>query len=226
MLKAVIFDFDGVITDSEVLHFRAFNEVLRQFDIHIELKDYYSDYLGLSDKDLFTLFVNQGKLNLDGKGIDGLIKTKNKVFEEMAESESQIISGVKDFLEMLNENGIPMTICSGALRPEIELILEKAGLRHFFVDIVSAEDVRIGKPEPEGFLLSLAHLNEKLNCQIKPEECIVIEDSHWGLQAGNNAGMNTIAITNSYQADQLKTAKLTISHLNELSIDKLRSVCN
>jgi beta-phosphoglucomutase len=225
MLRAVIFDFDGVITGSEILHWRTFNKVLAPHDITINQKDYYKNYLGLSDKDLFGLFIERGLIKSDTTDVDELIQQKNEIFEKLAASEDRIMEGVRSFLEMLIANNIVTAICSGALLREIELILEEASLRDFFEVVVSADQVRRGKPHPEGFLLTLEKLNQNRKEAISAEECIVIEDSHWGLQAAKTAGMHTIAITNSYDAEQLAMAEKIVSHLNELSIDDLRRLC-
>jgi beta-phosphoglucomutase-like phosphatase (HAD superfamily) len=126
---------------------------------------------------------------------------------------------------MLADNKIPMAVCSGALLPEIEMILKGAGLRHFFDVIVSAEQVKKGKPDPEGFLLALKLLNKKTSQPINPQDCIVIEDSHWGLEAARAAGMHPIAVTNSYSADQLKPSDRTVANLNQLTLEDLCSLC-
>ncbi|MHC4461220.1 MAG: HAD family hydrolase [Planctomycetota bacterium] len=225
MLRAVIFDFDGVITDSEILHLRAFNRVLAQFGIEIKTKDYYKDYLGLTDVDCFQLVAGKVRLGLDDREIKNLVKQKNQVFQELAKTEGRIIEGVRDFLEMLKQNNVPMAICSGAVLAEIALILEEARLRSFFAAIVSAEHVKKGKPDPEGFLLTLQKLNHEGQTQIESDQCIVIEDSHWGLKAGKAAGMHTIAVTNSYDADQLDVAEKIVTQLSELSIDDLHKLC-
>jgi len=232
MLRAVIFDFDGVITDSEILHLRAFNRVLAQYGIEIKTKDYYKDYLGLTDVDCFQLVANKGRLGLDGREIENLVKQKNQVFQELAKTEGRIIEGVRDFLEMLRQNNVPMAICSGAVLAEIALILEEARLRPFFAVIVSAEQVKRGKPNPEGFLLTLQKLNRivspaeaGIQNPILPNQCIVIEDSHWGLEAAKAAGMHTIAVTNSYDADQLALAEKIVTQLSELTIDDLQQLC-
>ena len=116
MLRTVIFDFDGVITDSEILHLRAFNKVLNGYGIEIATKDYYTTYLGLTDVDCFNLLIQQGKLNSNNVQIEDLVRQKNIVFEELAKSDGKIIEGVRDFLEMLAQNEVPMAICSGAFR--------------------------------------------------------------------------------------------------------------
>ncbi len=226
MLRAVIFDFDGVITDSEILHFRAFSQVLGLYGLEITVRDYYKDYLGLNDRDLFTLLADAGQLQLGGKTVEDLIEQKSLIFEELAKTEGRIIEGVRDFLEMLRQNNVTIAICSGALLPEIELILEEARLQSFFEVIVSAEQVKKGKPCPDGFVLTLKKLNEKGPETILAGQCIVLEDSHWGLDAAKAAGMHTIAITNSYQAGQLSAAEKIIGHLDQLGIEDLRQLCS
>jgi beta-phosphoglucomutase len=225
MLRAVIFDFDGVITDSEVLHLRSFNQVLAQYGVEISTKDYYKEYLGLSDLDCFKALIDKKVLRKPAKGIENLAKEKTEVFEKLAKTEGRIIEGVRDFLQMLNQNKILMAICSGALLTEIELVLEQARLRSFFEVIVSAEFVKKGKPSPEGFLLTLKKLNRNQQDAILPNQCIVIEDSHWGLEAARAAGMHSIAVTNSYEADQLTLAEKIVTRLGDLSIEALQKLC-
>ena len=225
-MKAVIFDFDGVITDSEVLHLRAFNKSLAQFGIELTTKDYYQDYLGFSDFDCYKMLITRGLLDIDEQEIGDIIKRKSVIFEELSKTEGRTIEGVYGFLKLLERNNIPMAICSGSLLVEIELVLDEAHLRHFFKAIVSAEQVRRGKPHPEGFLLALRKLNEDdSQPPVAADQCVVIEDSHWGLQAGKAAGMHTIAVTNSYDAEQLTMAEKVVAQLSDLSIDELHRLC-
>jgi HAD superfamily hydrolase (TIGR01509 family) len=132
---------------------------------------------------------------------------------------------VREFLDLLAKAQIPIAICSGALRPEIELILEEAGLRGRFDVIVSAEDVHRGKPDPEGFMLALQRLNDVWPDAIAPACCIVVEDSHWGLKAARAAGMRTVAVTNTYEAAQLKHADKIVARLDQLTLSDLRKIC-
>jgi beta-phosphoglucomutase len=225
MLGAVIFDFDGVITDSEILHFRAFNEVLSPHSVKLTQKEYYGEYLGLSDVDCFTTMIRQGKLDVPESTVKDLIAQKTRLFEKLARSEGEIIEGVRELLDLLAFNRIPMAICSGALRAEIELILEDSGLRGFFDEIVSSEQVKHGKPHPDGFLLALKKLNARRVTPLAAGHCIVIEDSHWGLQAAQAAGMHTIAVTNTYDAAQLSAADKVVPRLNTLTLDDLTRLC-
>ena len=233
MLRVVIFDFDGVITDSEILHFRAFNQVLGQFGIELTKQEYYKTYLGFNDADCYGLLIHQGLLKAEQEQIGNLIEEKKLIYKELAKTEGKMIEGVRDFLTLLEENSIPMAICSGSLLTEVEMVLEDTGLRHLFEVIVSGEQVKKGKPDPEGFLLTLKRLNSNVSLaqagnqnDILPGECIVIEDSHWGLEAAKAAGMHTIAVTNSYGAEQLGMAEKIVNQLNELNIDDLQQLCS
>jgi beta-phosphoglucomutase len=231
MLRAVIFDFDGVLVDSELLHFQAFNRIFAKFSstsadkFQISTQEYYDRFLGLSDEELLRLMNKQNNLRLSEQRLQELLKEKAGMFKELASTQATVIAGVPEFLKMLADNKISMAICSGALLPEIEMILQGAGLRDYFDVIVSAEQVKKGKPDPEGFLLALKLLNEKAPQKIEPKDCIVIEDSHWGLEAAKNAGMHPVAVTNSYPADQLKPADKVVANLSELTLADLRNLC-
>src|SRR4030042_344952 len=108
MLKAVILDFDGVITDSEVLHLRAFNQSLVPYGIEISTKDYYTSYLGFSDFDCYKALIDNGLLKIDERQIAGIIKEKSKIFEELSKTEGRTIEGVHEFLQMFEKKNIPM----------------------------------------------------------------------------------------------------------------------
>jgi beta-phosphoglucomutase family hydrolase len=225
MLGAVIFDFDGVIVDSESLHYRAFNLACAQFRIEISTKDYYDKFLGLTDSEVFCLLSEEKKLGWSPEQVERLVEQKTAAFKQLAKTKAQLMPGVREFIQMLKDNRIPTAISSGALLPEIELILQGAGLRDFFEIIVSAEQVKHGKPHPEGFLLALAKLNEKPRGQIRPNQCIVLEDSRWGLQAAKAAGMHPVAVANTYEPKQLRPAEKIIANLSELSLPDLYSLC-
>jgi beta-phosphoglucomutase len=225
MFKAVIFDFDGVITDSEGLHLRAFNRSLEPFGVQIQTKDYYEKYLGFSDFDCYRALIDDGLIKVEQRQIPDIVKCKSAIFEELTKTEDRTFEGVREFLEMLERNAIPMAICSGALLVDIEPMLDGANLRNSFKTIISAEQVKNGKPDPEGYLLALKRLNENCNPPLIADQCVVIEDSHWGIKAGNAAGMHTIAVTNSYNADQLTDADRVVARLSDLSMADLERLC-
>jgi beta-phosphoglucomutase len=208
-----------------LLHYQAFNRILSPLGVKMSLQEYYDKFLGLSDEELLRLLDKQNHLNLSEQRLQKLLKEKALAFKELASTQASVINGVPQFCKLLADNKIPMAICSGALLDEIEMILKGANLRSYFDVIVSAEQVKKGKPDPEGFLLALKLLNKKARPPIKPQDCIVIEDSHWGLEAARNAGMHPVAVTNTYSADQLKPADKIIANLRELSLDDLNTLC-
>jgi beta-phosphoglucomutase len=224
MLRAVIFDFDGVIVDSEMVHFEAFNKALKSYEVRISKEQYFEEYLGLTDRDLLRTLVKEGRLKINESQIETIARKKTQIFEETAK-QAPVIDGVREFLELLEQNDITTAICSGALSAEIGMILKNANLRRFFEVIVSAEQAAKGKPAPDGFLITLEKLNEKAHELIKANQCVVIEDSRWGLEAAKSAGMHTVAVTNSYGADELKLAEIVVDSLSELTIDDLRGLC-
>jgi len=226
MFRAVIFDFDGVIVDSEPLHLKAFNTVLAQFGIKISNGSYYNDYLGFTDFECFSRVAEKNNLRFDQAGLNDLINRKCEVFADLARTGGGIIKAVPQFLEMLSKSNIRRAICSGALLCDIELMLDGSGLQPFFEVVVTAEDVTKGKPDPEGFLLALQRLNESSGKEsLTANNCVVIEDSHWGLEAAGAAGMHTVAVTSSYAADELSMAEKVVAGLDELSINDLQRLC-
>jgi beta-phosphoglucomutase len=224
MLKAVIFDFDGVIADSEFLHYKTFNGALEPFGVNISKEKYYADYLGYSDADGFDAIAKDYQLDLDSSQRAELLLRKKELFRQVASNETFIIEGVGDYISMLAKNGIRLAICSGSLRCEVELMLSMSDFADAFELIVSADDVAKSKPDPEPYILTLAKLNEA--AKIKASECIVIEDSHWGLQSAKAAGLRGIGITNSYPAEELANhADKVIDALGELTLDALNELC-
>ena len=224
MLKAVIFDFDGVITDSETLHLRAFNETLETFGFKIETTDYYQKYLGLTDKDCFKTLIQEGRLALDENQVPELISRKKLIYGALAASEGHVIAGVRPFLALLDRHHITRAICSGALEAEIRFTLKQAGLEDGFAVIVAADHVTTGKPNPEGYLLTLQRLQAVVP-DLRADHCVVIEDARWGLDAANVAGMHTLAVTNSYPADQLGGAEKIVGSLDEVTLETLTTLC-
>ncbi len=223
MLGAVIFDFDGVITDSEILHLQAFNRALAPYGTQISRQDYYKHYLGLTDVELLKQLAEHG--HIKPASIEKLARDKKHIFESLVRTKADIIDGVRDLLFRLRQANVPMAICSGALAAEIELVLENARLRDFFAVIVSAEQVPRGKPAPDGFLLTLEKLNRSGFGPLTADRCVVIEDSHWGIDAARAAGMHTVAVTNSYPPDQLADAEIIIDRLDHLTIEQLHELC-
>jgi beta-phosphoglucomutase len=226
MLKAVIFDFDGVIADSERLHYKALNQAFETCGLHIPEDIHWQKYLGFSDLENVLAVNDDYKMNWSQQEINRLVEHKTASFHALAQTEAPIIDGVEDFIRMLHTAGLPLAICSGATREDIEIMLEHTEIKGVFKTIVTANDVEKCKPDPQGYLLALKRLQEKTKLTIEPSQCVVVEDSRWGLQAAVAAKMHTVAVTNSYAADHLSShADYVIDRVDKLTIEDLERMC-
>jgi len=226
MLKAVIFDFDGVIADSEALHYEALNAVFNRYGVDVPKDVHWDKYLGYSDhENIEAVNVDYG-MGWDDAKVQVLIDEKKIVFDELIVSGSIIIDGVAVFIQRLIDAGIRRAICSGALRSDIDLMLAGTDFKDAFEMIVSADDVTCGKPNPEGYLLALNKLNQNGPAPIKANQCVVIEDSHWGLEAATAAGMHPVAVTNTYSRSELEQqGRKVVDRLDELTVGNLHNLC-
>ncbi len=220
MLKAIIFDFDGVITDSEPVHLKMFQKVLGEMGLTISEKDYYEIYLGMDDKGCFTTLLKSKGIDSNIGQIQSLIDKKTEYLMDYIKDNLFIYPGVVEFIETASEKYL-LAIASGALRHEIEFILEGAGIRSAFPIIVSAEDVSKGKPNPESFNRALDKLNEISRKPITTAECLVIEDSIAGIEAAKAAGIRCVAVTNTYGQDRLFMADLIVRSVTEIDLEIL-----
>jgi HAD superfamily hydrolase (TIGR01509 family) len=226
MLKAVIFDFDGVVADSELLHYKALNRAFATRGLEIPKEIHWQKYLGYTDLENIMAVNEDYKMDWTQDDIGQLLELKTANFHALARTEAPIIDGVEEFVEMLKDNGFPLAICSGAIREDIDIMLEHSGFAHAFDVMVTANDVQKGKPDPEGYLLALEKLNLATGQKINAGECIVIEDSHWGLQAAQAAGMHRVAVTNTYPQSHLqKWAQLVVKRLDTITIQDLQRIC-
>ncbi len=226
MLKAVIFDFDGVIADSELLHYKAINQIVARFGVDIPREKYWEHYLGYTDIDCFKAISDHYELDLGDKALWNLVNEKFTAFEELVYNGTTIIAGVTDFIKMLVDNKIPVAICSGAVAADIDLMLQGSELKKVFDIIVSADDIEKGKPDPEGFTKALRILNRSRQDPIAADQCLVIEDSHWGLQAARAAGMKSVAVTNTYPKEKLQDyADYVTDKLDSLTIEDVQKIC-
>ena len=222
-LQAVFFDFDGVIADSEPLHLRAYQQVLQGDGIDLTKADYYARYLGYDDVGLFEALARDRRIAVTADKVDHWVSAKSRVVEEMLSSGSVLFPGAAACVEMLAER-VPLAVASGALEPEIEIVLQHAGLRSFFTAIASASDGVRGKPAPDLYLLAMAKLRDRLTRAFDPAACIAIEDSHWGLEAARRAGLRCVAVTHTYPAADLGTADLVVDALGDVTPSRIEEI--
>jgi len=214
-LKAIIFDFNGVIVDDEPLHLELFRKVLQEEMIFLTDEDYHEKYLGFDDRGCFTAVLCDNSRTPDAANeafIQELIERKAEYYRQAIQERMLLFPGVVDLVRRSAEQ-YPLAIASGALRDEIEFVLQRGEIRDCFQVIVAAEDVSECKPDPEGYLKALDQLNASLNTEIQAHECLVIEDSLAGIEAAKAAGMRCVAVTNSYSTHELTAADAIVTSL-------------
>jgi len=220
-LQAIIFDFDGIIANTEPLHFSGLRQTLQEIDIDLTEADYYANYLGYDDRGCFIAALTAHSRLLDPALIERLMARKASAYLESVKQHRVIFPGVHEFVREAAAS-YPLAIASGALRHEIEYILEEAGLRKEFRHITSAEDVTSGKPDPQPFLSALKALRAQ-GYDLSAAGCLVIEDSLPGIRGAKAAGMKVLAVTNTHTVQDLHEADAVISSLKDATLSEFRT---
>jgi beta-phosphoglucomutase len=223
-LQAVIFDFDGVIADSEPLHFRAFQQALAEDALELTPKLYYSRYLGYDDVGMFQAFAEDHGVAMDAARVAELVARKGAKLQAMLSAGSVLFPGAVDFVRAA-ATAVPIAIASGALRHEIQEVIDAAGVADLFAAIVASGDTPQSKPSPEPYRLAFERLQDAAGTTLDPQRCVAIEDSRWGLESARGAGLRCVGVTNSYPADELTGAELVVSGLHALTLDALDRLC-
>lgn len=214
--RAVLFDFDGVIVNSEPLHFYAFHSVLLEEKIELGEEEYYRDLIGFDDRGAFKhIFENRHKPLSPGALLALVVKKSEIMMRLIEERKFSALPGVNEFVRSLWRR-CPLAICSGALREEIEAMLEGIGLRDCFPVIVAAEDVTVGKPDPSGYLLTAKLVSqrfEKGQKPLSPADCLVVEDAPKVIESAKKVGFKTLGVATSYSIEHLGHADWAVESL-------------
>ena len=223
-MDALIFDFDGVVVDSEPIHLAGFQRVLEGIGIAMTEEEYYRLYLGYDDRDCLRVASRNAGRELDEQAIARLTAEKTALVQRMLAESIQPLPGAVELIRSATEAGVPLAICSGALREEIELASQTIGVLDYFRAIVPAEDVSQGKPNPEGYLKARGQLADLTGQDIRASRCVVVEDSPAGIEAAKAAGMNVLAVTNSYGPEQLTAADRIVDSLLDVTCRSLEEM--
>lgn len=218
-VRALIFDFDGVLADTEALHCAAFQAVATGIGLTMTRDDYFQRFLGLPDRDCLAALCAGAGRQLTAAALDDLCARKRVEFARLAPS-AQLYAGVANTVRRLHAHYI-LAIASGAFRDEIEPILERAQVRDLFSAVVGAEDVRAGKPAPDPFLHALRAIQRGGSAPIAPAECVVIEDSPNGIIAAHAAGMRCVGVTTHHDRAALHAADRVIENVTQLRAEDL-----
>jgi beta-phosphoglucomutase-like phosphatase (HAD superfamily) len=224
VLRAIVFDFDGVIANSEPLHYLAFQDALGQSGITFSEKEYYDRYLGYDDVGVFKAVSADRGLSWTVDRIAGLVQFKAAVIERLEQNTSILFPGAGAAIRRAAAQ-VPLAIASGALGVEIRRVLDREGLRSFFKAIVAAEDTIVSKPAADPYWRALALLAETVGAPLPPAECVAVEDSPWGLQSAKAAGLHTVAVAHTYDRGALD-ADLVIASIDELDVAMMERLCS
>lgn len=222
-LKAIIFDCDGVIADTEPIHLAGFKRVLAGEGITLSDQDYFARYLALDDRGCFSRAFAERGISLAQAQLSELIERKAGYVHQAMHTGLTLFTGAAEFIHKAADR-YPLAVASGALRAEVETIVNYGGLSGCFRAIVSAEDTLYGKPHPDPFLKALELLNQLIIDRIEPGECLVVEDSIHGIRAAHQAGMRCLAVTNSYSREMLTEAQMVVDSLAGLSLTDAESL--
>lgn len=226
-LRAIIFDMDGVLCDSEPLHLRAFQQTLQEQSIFVSDQDYYDRYLAHDDRgSLLAAYRDRGLPPPDAQTLKNLTIRKSKLFDVLMKDGLVIFPGVEPFVRAASQQ-YALALATGARRLEAEFVLKKAQLRDVFSAVVSADDVANGKPEPEAFERALALLNQvRLDGTppIQPGETVVIEDSPRCIRTVKRLGMKAVGMASSYKKEELADADLVIDTFVRFPVRQLETL--
>lgn len=228
MLKAVLFDFNGVIINDEPLHERLIEQLLVEENLRIKPGEFREVCLGRSDRVcLETLLARRGRV-VSEEYLTGLIERKSQAYQqELAKIEElPIYPGLAELVSQIHTAQLPMGIVTGAARSEVDLILNRIELSSYFDIIVSGDEIKTSKPDPDGYLLAVDRLNQAFpDLKIEPQNCLVIEDTFSGITAAKQAGMQVVGVANTYPYHMMqRRANWAVDYLSELEFDRVCQV--
>ncbi len=224
----VIFDFDGVIADTEALHLECYNSVLAAAAdrvgriIHISPQQYLLRYMVYGNREAFAHILSDAGIAADDQLLEDLCRQKDQIFAGQLGGFLSPLPGVRQLVEHLQARGVERGICSGARRDEISPLLSAFGLERHFPVIVSIDDVRRSKPEPEGYNKAFDLLNIRADGSLVRQRSVVFEDTAGGAAAARAAGLHVIGVaTTSALGEVRRWADQAVASLAEVDLNKL-----
>jgi beta-phosphoglucomutase-like phosphatase (HAD superfamily) len=241
MLRAIIFDFDGIIVDSEPLIMRLTQRMAALEDWAVSDEEYYGNYLALDDRGIIEhLYQSHGR-PIDPARRDELMEWKFRLYAEAIREGLPPMAGAIEFVNKVGRQ-FPLAIASGSLRSEVEHLLQKLGLREKFAVVATAEDCERSKPDPQIFLKALAGLQrlppfhvgtkgekgkrEKVSGPLQAAECLAIEDAPAGVHAAHAAGMRCLALAHSRSVEALQHADWVCREFADVDLHGIQAAFN
>lgn len=222
MFQAVVFDFDGVIVDSEPLHYRAIQAALVPLDISFPYEEYLRRYVGFDDRDAFREVLREAGRLAGEERVADLCRLKAAAFRRVLDGGIPQVPGAAELIRALHARGVPLAVASGALEEEIRLVLERLGLLECFTVIVSADQVAASKPDPATYRLAVESLAAAFPGRgVTPAACLAIEDTACGIASARDAGLRVLALATTTATADLGAADWILPNLAGLSAEDL-----
>ena len=213
MIKAILFDMDGVLSDTQSLHAQVESEILGRYGIDLTPEEITRRYAGVRTIEFFKDLLSVSNPSVD---VDALMVEKwQKVFEA-AKKEILSIPGAVELIDLATSNNLKMAVVTASPREYADIVLSSLKIKNRFEIIVTGDQLKKGKPDPEGYLKAVSGLS------LRPDECVVIEDGRSGMQAAKNGGMYCIGLV-SNKSDGYP-ANILVTNLSEITMDMLRNL--
>ena len=227
-LKAVLFDFNGVIINDEPLHEKLIEQILIEENLRPIPGEFQQVCLGRSDRVCLTELLNRRGRVVSESYLIQLMQRKAQAYQQQLEKMQKLplYSGLDDLIFQVRSLHLKLAIVSGAMRSEIELVLNRASLAPHFPVIVAGDDITTSKPEPDGYLLAVERLNQEYpDLQLQPSECLAIEDTPSGIQAAKRAGISVVGVANTYPFHMMqRQGNWAVDYLCDLDLQWVQQV--
>ncbi|MEG4318112.1 MULTISPECIES: HAD family phosphatase [unclassified Microcoleus] len=229
-LKAVLFDFNGVIINDEPIHEKIIDRLMLDENLQLKRGEFREVCLGRSDRAGITELLKRRGRYLTETYLDRLLLGKAQAYQETINSLETlpIYPGLAEFIAKIRADGLKMAVVSGAIRSDIELVLDRSGLTANFELIVAGDDLMVSKPAPDGYLLAVERLNQKYpDFNLQPIECLALEDTFAGIEAAKKAGMQVAGVTHTYPFHMIqRQANWTVDYFADLELDRVAELCS
>jgi beta-phosphoglucomutase len=223
MLQAVVFDFDGVLANSEPLHLRAYQSVLSGHGLSLSAQEYYETYLGFDDETVFRELARERNLPVTEDWVTGLTSEKARALQQLLRAASPLFPGAAASVRAMAAR-VPVGLASGALRHEILQVLEAEDLPDVFTAIVAVGDTPRSKPSPDPYARAVELIEAATGSPLDPDRVVAVEDSLQGLASARAAGLRTVALATTYRPELLKEAALVLPDISSVTYDRLASL--
>lgn len=227
-LKAVLFDFNGVIINDEPIHQQLIAQLLIEENLRPVPGEFRQICLGISDRVCLTELLTRGGRVVSESYLTQLMKRKAQAYQQQLEKLEKlpIYPSLEDLIFQLRSADLKLAVVSGAMRSEIELVLNRANLAQYFTVVVAGDDITTSKPEPDGYLLAVERLNQHHSgLDLQPDECLAIEDTPAGIQAAKQAKIPVVGVANTYPFHMLqRQANWAIDYLSDLEVERVQQI--